>query len=177
MFYLDVVKVYLVLYKCCNNYTRMLHVNVLNVSTVLNVVASVLSRCCICCTGYTHMLQVYVSNISAVSNVCCKCFIWMLYMLQCPYIYVASVCNSCFICFGRILQQMLHVASVSLAGVATGHRQRWSPQAQRSLRAREKPSGHDSKRGAQSCIHRRGSRCGTRSYIHVQLFSLSLSLF
>jgi hypothetical protein len=44
-------------------------------------VVSVLSGCCICCTGYTRMLQVYDSNISAVSNVCCKCFIWILHML------------------------------------------------------------------------------------------------
>jgi hypothetical protein len=53
------------------------------------------------------MLQVYVLNVSAVLNVCCKCFIIMLHMLQCPYIYVASVfvnissisdvcCSKCF---------------------------------------------------------------------------------
>jgi hypothetical protein len=50
------------------------------------------------------MLQVYVSNVLAVSNICCKCFILMLYMLQWPYTYVASICFKCFICFRRMLQ-------------------------------------------------------------------------
>jgi hypothetical protein len=46
-------------------------------------VACVPSECCICCNGYTHMLQKRdVSNVSAVLDVCCKCFIWMLNMLQ-----------------------------------------------------------------------------------------------
>jgi hypothetical protein len=49
-------------------------------------------------------LQVYVSNVSVVSNVCCKCFIWMLHMLQWLYTYVASVCLKCYCCFKRILQ-------------------------------------------------------------------------
>jgi hypothetical protein len=45
-------------------------------------IASVLPGCYIYCTGYTPtMLQVYVSNISIVSNLCCKCFVWMLHML------------------------------------------------------------------------------------------------
>jgi hypothetical protein len=39
------------------------------------------------------------SNVSAVSNVCCKCFIWMLHMLQWSYTYVTNVCSKCFICF------------------------------------------------------------------------------
>jgi len=61
-------------------------------------VASVLSGCCICCTGYTRMLQVYVSNVSAVSNVCCKCFIWMLHMLQChTHMLHANVVNVSFV--------------------------------------------------------------------------------
>jgi hypothetical protein len=42
------------------------------------------------------MLQVYGSN---VSKVCCKCFIWILYMLQWLYTYVTSVYSKCFICF------------------------------------------------------------------------------
>jgi hypothetical protein len=28
------------------------------------------------------MLQMYVANVSPISNVCCKCFIWILHMLQ-----------------------------------------------------------------------------------------------
>ena len=47
-------------------------------------------------------------------------------MLQCPYAYVASVCCKCFIYFGRMLQQMLYVASVTSAGAARGRRKRWS---------------------------------------------------
>jgi hypothetical protein len=31
-------------------------------------------------------------------------------MLQWPYTYIARICYKCFIHFGRILQQMLHVA-------------------------------------------------------------------
>jgi hypothetical protein len=48
-------------------------------------VASVSYECCksrsrwgISCNGYTHMFQVYVLNVSFVSEVCCKCFIWVL---------------------------------------------------------------------------------------------------
>jgi hypothetical protein len=28
--------------------------------------------------GYARMFQVYVPNVSSVSDICCKCFIWML---------------------------------------------------------------------------------------------------
>jgi hypothetical protein len=45
-------------------------------------VTSVLSGYCICCSGYTCMLQVYVPNFSPVSDLCYKCFIWMLHTLQ-----------------------------------------------------------------------------------------------
>jgi hypothetical protein len=38
------------------------------------------------------MLQMYVLNVSAVSNVCYKCFIWML------YIYVAMAIHVCCKC-------------------------------------------------------------------------------
>jgi hypothetical protein len=59
------------------------------------------------------MLQVYVSNVSAVSNICCKCFIWILHICWNSYTYVASVR---FICFRRMLQVFyLDVPSVSVA--------------------------------------------------------------
>jgi hypothetical protein len=79
-------------------------------------VACVPSECCICCNDYTHMLQKRdVSNVSAVSDVCCKCFIRMLDMLQWPYTYVASVCFKCFNYFKRMLQVFyLDVANVAL---------------------------------------------------------------
>ena len=28
--------------------------------------------------GYSRMFQMYVLNVSSISDVCCKCFIWML---------------------------------------------------------------------------------------------------
>ena len=59
-----------------------------------------------------HVLQVYVPNFSAVLDVCCKCFVCMLHMLQWLYTYVASLYSKYFACFKCILQQMLHVASV-----------------------------------------------------------------
>jgi hypothetical protein len=36
------------------------------------------------------MLKVYVSNVSPILDVCCKCFIYMLHMLQ-RYLYAAYV--------------------------------------------------------------------------------------
>ena len=46
----------------------------------------------------------YVINISAVLNICCKCFIWILHLLQWLYTYVASICFKCSSCFKRMLQ-------------------------------------------------------------------------
>jgi hypothetical protein len=72
-------------------------------------------------------LQVYVSNVSVLLqvfyldvayvalaiHVCCKCFIWMLRMLQWhTHVWQTYVCK-CFISFGCMLQQMLYVASVA----------------------------------------------------------------
>jgi hypothetical protein len=37
------------------------------------------------------MLQVCVSNISAISNICCKCFIWMLHNYS-DYSCILQVC-------------------------------------------------------------------------------------
>jgi hypothetical protein len=47
-------------------------------------------ECCICCGGCTRMLQASVLNVSSVffSDVCCKLFVWMLYMF---YTYVVNV--------------------------------------------------------------------------------------
>jgi hypothetical protein len=50
--------------------------------------------------------------------------------------------------------------------MARGHRQRWSPWAQRLPCARGKRSEHSSMCGAQSCIHGCGSRRGARSCIY-----------
>ena len=37
------------------------------------------------------MLQAYISNVSPVSDVCCKCFMWMLHMLQ--WLYTCCKCK------------------------------------------------------------------------------------
>ena len=118
-------------------------------------VANVLSGCCICCTSYIRMLQVYVLNVLAGSNVCCKCFIWMLHMLKCPYTYVVNIssvsdvyCSKCF---------MLQVF----------HKQAW-----RGSIDKGGPRGHDSRRGAQSCIHGRGSKRGARRCIHRRVVGM-----
>jgi hypothetical protein len=88
---------------CCNSYTSIFQVYVLNVLPVSNV-------CCKCFYldvvkvdlnfEYTCMLQVYILS---VSYVCCKCFIWMLHMFAMT-----------FKCFPGILQLFqTYVASVS----------------------------------------------------------------
>jgi hypothetical protein len=131
-----------------------------------------------------HLLHTYVTSVcfecSAVSNVYCKCFIWMLHMLQCPYTYIASMCCKCFIYFGCpytyiasmcckyfiyfvcMLQQMLYVESVSWAGVARGRRWRWSPRAWstklypwawQQARSTKMHPWAGSRHGARCCIH------------------------
>jgi len=48
------------------------------------------------------MLQVYIPNVSSISHLCCKCFIWILYMLQ------------CCICFRHLLQASIqNISSIS----------------------------------------------------------------
>jgi hypothetical protein len=53
-----------------------------------------------------NMLQAYVSSVSGVSYACCKCFMWILHMLQWLFTCVASVYSKCFICFFRHTLQM-----------------------------------------------------------------------
>jgi hypothetical protein len=43
---------------------------------------------------------------------CCKCFIWILHMLQWLYTYVARLC---FTYFRHMLQQVLYVASIFIS--------------------------------------------------------------
>jgi hypothetical protein len=53
-----------------------------------------------------HVASASVSDVLKIYY--CKCFRWMLHMLQWLYTYVASVCFQCFICvFRRILQVYL----------------------------------------------------------------------
>jgi hypothetical protein len=73
-------------------------------------VASVLSGCYIRCSGYTRRLQVYVLNVSAVSEIYCKCFIWILRMLQWLCTFVATVPN--ILPVSDIRCGALHVARV-----------------------------------------------------------------
>jgi hypothetical protein len=70
---------------------------------------------CVCCNNDIHMLQAYVSSVSYISNVCFKCFIWMLHMLLWLYTYVLSICFECFKCFRLMLQVFyLNVAQVDM---------------------------------------------------------------
>jgi hypothetical protein len=56
------------------------------------------------------MLQTSIQKFSSVSEVCCKCFIWLLHIFQWLYTYVARVYSKYFICFRFILFiWMLHI--------------------------------------------------------------------
>jgi hypothetical protein len=59
VFYLDVAKVDLDVAYVCNGYTCVLGV-------------------CKCFRCMLQVFQTYVASVSAVSDVPCKCFIWML---------------------------------------------------------------------------------------------------
>jgi hypothetical protein len=65
---------------------HILQVYVLNVSTI-----------------FRYMLQVHVLKCFSVLDICCKCFIWMLHILQWLYTYVSNVCFKCFSCFRSYL--------------------------------------------------------------------------
>jgi hypothetical protein len=73
---------------CCSGYTCMLQMCFPNVSLFYLDVAHFSSRYCICCSDYTRMLQLYVPNVSPISDVCCKCFIWMLLYVVVVYTHM-----------------------------------------------------------------------------------------
>jgi hypothetical protein len=105
MFYLDVAKVDLALHILQNVYTCMLQLYVSNVSVVFKCMLQVVYQDVASVALAIHVrCKCMFSNIAAVLNVCCKCFIWMLHMLQWPYTYVASVCFKCFSRFKCMLQ-------------------------------------------------------------------------
>jgi hypothetical protein len=58
-------------YKCFKYFRCMLQVFHKDVAKVDKNVGHV-------AMGYTRMFRVYVLNVSSVSDVCCKCFIWIL---------------------------------------------------------------------------------------------------
>jgi hypothetical protein len=66
-------------------YVPMFHLDVAKVDLVLHMLQRL----------YTYVASVCF-NVSAVSNVCCKCFIWMVHMLHWLYTYVRSVYFNCF---------------------------------------------------------------------------------
>jgi hypothetical protein len=74
---------------------------------------------------YTYVASVYSKCFPSVSDVCCKCFIWMLHMMQLIYTCVASVCCKMFHLFQTYVVKALHVAT--LAGAGSGCRRRRSP--------------------------------------------------
>jgi hypothetical protein len=76
--------------------------------------SSVSSGYCLYCNGYIRMLQVYISS---VSDVCFKCFIFLLqeYIWMLHNMHVANICIKCFRCFIRMLQVFYpYVAKVEL---------------------------------------------------------------
>jgi hypothetical protein len=52
--------------------------------------------------------QVFYLDVAHVSQICCKCFIWMLHMF---HTHVASVFSRCCICFSQMSQQYVSFVS------------------------------------------------------------------
>jgi hypothetical protein len=70
-----------VLHICCNDYTRMLQASVSNVSSVFRRMLQVFYLDVAYCNDFQvflGVLQVFQMCVASVSDVCCKCFIWML---------------------------------------------------------------------------------------------------
>jgi hypothetical protein len=99
-----------VCFRCFSCFKRTLQVFHLYVCCkyVFQMFSAVSSRCCICCSGYTCMLQVYIPNVSPISNICCKCFIWML-------LYVAVVIHI----YCKRMFQLFHLVSICSRGCCT----------------------------------------------------------
>jgi phage-related protein len=78
----------------------------------VSIVSNILE---VCWTCFISMLKEYVLNVSSVFSLilqqlflCCKCFMWMLHMLQWLYTYVASVL---FQMFQMLKTYVAHVLS------------------------------------------------------------------
>jgi hypothetical protein len=78
-----------------------------------------------------RMLQTHILIVLDVSEVCCKCFAWMLQksigmldMFQWLYTHVARVCFKCFIYFSDVRCKrfiwILHMFHVYVASVLSG---------------------------------------------------------
>jgi hypothetical protein len=69
---LDVVHVAMAIHACFKCFIcfihmlQMFHLDVAKIDLILHV-----------CCGYTHMFQAHFYSVSHVSDICCKCFIWM----------------------------------------------------------------------------------------------------
>jgi hypothetical protein len=60
-------------------------------------------------TYTTFMLQqVFYLDVAHISQICCKCFIWMLHMF---HTHIASVFSRCCICFSQMSQQYVSFVS------------------------------------------------------------------
>jgi hypothetical protein len=66
---------------CCKCIFRVFQMFQTYVVIVYMDVAKADQETCTCCKCLRGMLQEFVENVSSVSDVCCKCFIWMLRML------------------------------------------------------------------------------------------------
>ena len=60
---------------------------------------------------HMHIVKVDldVVYIAMIIHICCKCFIWMLHMLQWLYTYVVSLYSKYFTWFRCILQQIFYL--------------------------------------------------------------------
>jgi hypothetical protein len=96
--------------KCFINFRRTLQVFYLDVAKVDLDVA------------YTCILQAYVSSVLGISDVCCKCFIWMLQVFPLDVACVLQWFSSVFRCFRkcfRRLFQVFHLLSFICSTIAS----------------------------------------------------------
>jgi hypothetical protein len=85
---------------------QVFHVDVAYVAMAIHVCCKCICYKCFSC--FKHMLQVFYLDVAYVSHICCKCFIWMLYIFCNGYSVFSGV-------FTRMLQVFhLDVVKVDL---------------------------------------------------------------
>ena len=77
VFHLDVVKVDLDVAYICKCF-RCFYMYVASVSSRYCICLQWLHTCFQALSGVLQVLLTYVASVSALSDVCCKCLIWML---------------------------------------------------------------------------------------------------
>ena len=94
------------------------------------------------------MIDLDVAYVTVPIHICCKRMLQIFHLFR-TYATANALCYKCFM--------SMHAKGAQAKVVSSGA----APPS-----AREKQSGCNSRRGAQSCIHERGSRRGVRSCIH-----------